>query len=143
MKFFLILVSCIFLLSCKLSASDSKKKIIGLLLEQQDAWNNGDIKSFMKAYWVSDSLKFIGAKGITYGYSKTYEGYKKRYPDKATMGNLKFEILDLSRLSENAVHMVGKWDLTREMGNIGRHFTLVWRKFDNEWLIVSDHTSAR
>ena len=59
------------------------------------------------------------------------------------MGKLKFEILDMSKLSENTVHMVGKWDLNREMGNIGGHFTLVWRKMGGEWLIVSDHTSAR
>ena len=143
MKYLLILVSSIFLFSCNPSTSDSEKIITGLLFEQQVAWNKGDIKSFMKAYWVSDSLKFIGAKGITYGYSKTYEDYKKRYPDKAAMGKLKFEILEISNLSADAVHLVGKWDLTREMGNIGGHFTLIWKKLDGEWLIVSDHTSTR
>jgi len=143
MKYLLILITTLLFVSCNQPSSDTEKVITDLLFEQQTAWNEGDIKSFMNAYWVSDSLKFIGAKGITYGYNQTYEGYQKRYPDKATMGKLTFEILDMSKLSENAVHMVGKWDLTREMGNIGGHFTLVWRKLNGEWLIVSDHTSAR
>lgn len=143
MKYLLVSAISIVFFSCNQPSSDSDKKITDLLFEQQIAWNNGDIESFMKAYWVSDSLKFIGATGITYGYNQTYNNYQKRYPDKATMGKLKFEILDMSRLSENAVHMVGKWDLTREMGDIGGHFTLVWRKMNGEWLIVSDHTSAR
>lgn len=143
MKYLLILITALLIDSCNQPTSDAEKVIADLLFEQQSAWNEGNIQSFMKAYWVSDSLKFIGAKGITYGYNQTYEGYQKRYPDKATMGNLKFEILDMSKLSEDAIHMVGKWDLTRDMGNIGGHFTLVWRKLDGEWLIVSDHTSVR
>lgn len=143
MKYLLILITALLIDSCNQPTSDAEKVIADLLFEQQSAWNEGNIKSFMKAYWVSDSLKFIGAKGITYGYNQTYEGYQKRYPDKAAMGNLKFEILNMSKLSEDAIHMVGKWDLTREMGDIGGHFTLVWRKLDGEWLIVSDHTSVR
>ena len=142
MKYLLILITALLIDSCNQPTSDAEKVIADLLFEQQSAWNEGNIKSFMKAYWVSDSLKFIGAKGITYGYNQTYEGYQKRYPDKAAMGNLKFEILNMSKLSEDAIHMVGKWDLTREMGDIGGHFTLVWRKLDGEWLIVSDHTSV-
>ena len=143
MKYLLILITALLIDSCNQPTSDAEKVIDDLLFEQQSAWDEGNIKSFMKAYWVSDSLKFIGAKGITYGYNQTYEGYQKRYPDKAAMGNLKFEILNMSKLSEDAIHMVGKWDLTREMGDIGGHFTLVWRKLDGEWLIVSDHTSVR
>jgi hypothetical protein len=143
MKYLLILIITLLFVSCKQPSSDAEKVITDLLFEQQSAWNEGNIKTFMKAYWVSDSLKFIGAKGITYGYNQTYQGYQKRYPDKATMGKLKFEILDMTMLSESAVHMVGKWDLNREMGNIGGHFTLVWKNFDGEWLIISDHTSVR
>ena len=59
------------------------------------------------------------------------------------MGKLKFEVVNFSMLSDDIVHLVGKWDLTREMGDIGGHFTLIWKKLDNKWLIISDHTSAR
>lgn len=123
--------------------SDDEQKITKLLYQQQDAWNDGDINSFMKAYWVSDSLKFIGASGITYGYHNTYEGYKRRYPDKATMGTLTFGVLHLTRISDDVFQMVGKWDLSRSIGDIGGIFTLLWRKIDDQWLIVSDHTSVR
>ncbi|MDP4678740.1 MAG: nuclear transport factor 2 family protein [Cyclobacteriaceae bacterium] len=139
---FYVVISFMFL-HCSQQSQNTESVITDLLYEQEEAWNNGDIKSFMKAYWVSDSLKFIGASGVTYGYNETYEGYQKRYPNRATMGKLKFEVVNFSMLSDDIVHLVGKWDLTREMGDIGGHFTLIWKKLDNKWLIISDHTSAR
>ena len=56
-------------LHCSQQSQNTESVITDLLYEQEEAWNNGDIKSFMKAYWVSDSLKFIGASGVTYGYN--------------------------------------------------------------------------
>lgn len=138
----ILFLTAIVLYACQPSGDD-KQKITDLLHQQQDAWNNGDIKEFMKAYWVSDSLKFIGAGGITYGYHNTFENYQRRYPNKATMGTLTFGILHLTRISDDAYQMVGKWDLSRSMGDIGGIFTLLWRRIDGQWLIVSDHTSVR
>ena len=45
------------------------------------AWNKADIKGFMDHYWNSDSLMFIGSKGVTYGWQKTYDNYVKNYPN--------------------------------------------------------------
>ena len=33
--------------------------------KQEIAWNKADVEGFMAYYWKSDSLKFIGSKGIT------------------------------------------------------------------------------
>ena len=44
-----------------------------VMQQQQDAWNKGDIESFMTGYWNSDSLMFIGSSGVTYGYKNTLE----------------------------------------------------------------------
>ncbi|GAB4381047.1 MAG: hypothetical protein Kow0075_12660 [Salibacteraceae bacterium] len=60
------------------------------LLEQRDAWNSGDIRSYMNAYWMSDSLVFIGGKDITYGWENTLNRYLKAYPGKEQMGQLSF-----------------------------------------------------
>ncbi len=48
-----------------------------VLNDQINAWNQGDLDNFMKTYWKNDSLMFIGKSGITYGWSKTLENYKK------------------------------------------------------------------
>jgi ketosteroid isomerase-like protein len=109
--------------------------------EQVVAWNRGDINGFMNAYWNNDSLSFVGQKGITYGWSKTYENYKKAYPDKTAMGELSFEIIKIEQLSKNSCFVIGKWQLKRQKDSPGGFFTLLWKKLDKKWVIVVDHTS--
>ena len=108
---------------------------------QTEAWNNGNIDEFMKGYWKSDSLKFIGKSGVTYGYNETLSGYKKRYSDTVQMGKLFFELLEIKRLSSEYYFIVGKWFLKRSVGDIGGYYTLLFRKINGKWVIVADHTS--
>ena len=121
--------------------SKDEKDVRQLLTEQDAAWNRGDIEGFMKGYWLSDSLMFIGKRGITYGWQKTMENYKNRYPDTAAMGKLNFEYIEMKQLSENYFFVVGKWYLTRTIGNLNGAFTLLLRKINNTWVIVKDHSS--
>jgi len=121
--------------------SKDEKDVRQLLTEQDAAWNRGDIEGFMKGYWLSDSLMFIGKSGITYGWQKTMENYKKGYPDTAAMGKLNFEYIEMKQLSENYFFVVGKWYLTRTIGNLNGAFTLLLRKINNTWVIVKDHSS--
>lgn len=107
---------------------------------QEEGWNKADIEGFMLYYWKSDSLKFIGSKGITYGWQKTFDNYKKSYPTKEAMGELKFTILDTKQLSKTYIYIIGKWELKKEKP-VGGHFTLLWQKINKQWVIVADHTS--
>jgi hypothetical protein len=107
---------------------------------QEKAWNTGDIKGFMEYYWKSDSLKFIGSKGITYGWQKTLDNYIKGYPSKEAMGQLTFTILECTQLSETSIYVIGKWELKKDKP-VGGHFTLLWKKIEGKWVIVADHTS--
>ncbi len=107
---------------------------------QQDSWNQGDIPGFMQYYWKHDSLKFIGSKGVTYGWQNTLDNYLRAYPDKKTMGKLTFTLIEVSELSPVSVYVIGKWHLEKDKP-AGGHFTLLWKKIDNSWVIVSDHTS--
>ncbi len=124
-------------------SAQSKDEIAvrNLLAEQTKEWNSGNIPAFMETYWKSDSLMFVGKSGVTYGWQKTMDNYKRNYPDAAAMGNLKFELLDVKRLSEMYFFVVGKWHLTRSIGDVGGTFTLVFRKINNRWIIVADHSS--
>ena len=113
-----------------------------ILLRQSDDWNRGDIDAFMVGYWPSEKLQFIGGKGVTYGWQNTLERYKRVYPDKSTMGQLKFDILEVQQLSKKVIMLTGKYTLTREHDQPTGHFLLVWRKIKGEWLIVADHCSS-
>lgn len=120
-----------------------KLAISQVLIKQQNAWNNGDIEAYMSHYWQHDSLQFIGKKGLTYGWQNTLNNYKKSYPDTASMGKLFFNILHLDIINNNCAYVVGKWSLVRnaEKGNLSGHFTLIFKKINKKWVIVSDHSS--
>lgn len=117
--------------------------ISDILFQQEEDWNNGDIDAFMDAYWKSEELQFGGANGITKGWQKTLDNYKTRYPDRETMGKLKFKIIDLTKHSIHVISLTGSWNLNRTNDNPGGHFFLLWRKIDENWKIVADHTSQR
>lgn len=139
MLFMITLVYAIF--SETFAQSKDEMDVRNLLTEQTKDWNSGNIPSFMNAYWKSDSLMFIGKSGITFGWQKTMDNYKKNYPDTAAMGKLQFELLEVKRLSVMYFFVVGKWHLTRSIGDLGGAFTLLFRKIKNKWVIVADHSS--
>jgi ketosteroid isomerase-like protein len=112
-----------------------------VLAEQTVAWNQGNIDEFMKGYWNSDSLMFIGKSGVTYGFQNTLMNYKKNYNSADLMGKLDFELIKVQQLSPDYVFVVGKWHLTRNAGDVGGHYDLLFRKVKGKWVIVSDHTS--
>lgn len=130
--------------SCAKPVFDEKveaKAIRAVLHAQEIAWNNGDLETFMQGYWNSDSLLFISTRGINKGWQATLEGYKQRYPDRAAMGTLRFNLLRMETLSESQFLVVGKYFLTRLGGNLEGSFTLIFRKIDGMWVAVYDHTS--
>lgn len=122
--------------------AQKKSEILEVLNRQQENWNKGDIETFMQDYWKSDELKFIGKNGIVKGWQATLDRYLKSYPDRATMGQLKFDIKEVDFLSKKSAWVLGQWHLTRpEKGDVGGFFTLIFKKIDGKWVIVSDHTS--
>jgi hypothetical protein len=119
-----------------------RKAILSILDRQTADWNAGNTDAFMNGYWKSDSLTFVGKVGVTYGYDATLSNYKRRYPDRAAMGTLKFTILKLEFQANGVAYVIGKFHLTRpKVGDAEGHFTLLWRKIKGTWVIVSDHSS--
>lgn len=134
--------------STTLFSQKEVKKVLLNMIVQEQAWNNGDIPGFMGYYWNNDSLKFIGGKGITYGWQKTLDNYLKSYPNKEAMGTLTFSIIEATQLSKTSIYVIGKWSLKKDTSTssvtnkpAGGHFTLLWKKINNQWVIVADHTS--
>lgn len=129
-------------LSFSLSAqSKDETEVRNVLAKQSAAWNRGDVDAFMVGYWENDSLMFIGKSGITYGYKNTLANYKKGYPDTTAMGKLTFTLIHVRQLSPEYFHVTGKYYLSRTIGDASGHFTLVFRKINGRWLIISDHSS--
>jgi len=109
---------------------------------QEKAWNRGDLKAYMSAYWNSDSLMFIGRNGPTYGWSKTYSNYVNAYPNQERMGKLTFNILKLDIINDTHACVIGKWHLKRSKDEPQGYFSLLWQKKEGEWKIIIDHSSS-
>ena len=116
--------------------------IMKVMKFQENAWNSGDINSFMEGYIKSDELVFSGKSGPVYGWNETRNRYLKNYPDTQTMGQLKFTVNKIRSVSSNVAFLIGEYYLTRSTEDSYGHFTLFWKKINNKWLIISDHTSA-
>ena len=142
MKQLLLIAVTIFYFTTAFSQTAKDEAAIRQILNRQSRdWNSGNIEAFMKGYWQSDSLLFIGKSGPKCGYTTTLENYKKGYPDTAAMGKLTFDILQVRPLSALYFFVVGKWHLQRSIGNLEGHFTLLFKKIKDEWVIVADHSS--
>ena len=115
--------------------------ILAVLTSQQNDWNKGDIRGFMSGYWNSSELTFAGTRGFTRGWQPVMARYEKTYGDKAAMGTLDFQELELRSLGSDAVMVLGKWHLQRQAGDVGGIFTLVFQRFPEGWRIVHDHTT--
>jgi ketosteroid isomerase-like protein len=135
------IIAALLLFACSLLHAQDKQAILKLMNDQQNAWNKGDIATFMQGYWKSDSLVFVGKAGPLYGWQSTIGRYYKTYPDKDAMGQLQFGVIKLDLLDRNNAFMLGSWHLDRKAGATGGYFTLWFRKINGEWKIVCDHTS--
>ncbi|RPH34187.1 MAG: DUF4440 domain-containing protein [Bacteroidales bacterium] len=118
-----------------------KKEIIAVMDSQAKCWSNGDIDGFMDGYWKSDSLRFLGRRGLTRGWQTTLNNYKKSYPDKKAMGILKFNHISFEAMNEKNMFVVGKWALEREKDTLSGYYSLLWGKIDGQWKVIFDHTN--
>jgi len=140
MKKLLLIALILFVLSCSKNNANDIDAIKQILTIQQICWNNGDIDGFMLGYWNSDKFKFSW-HGIEYGWKNALEKYKISYPTKESMGEFSFEILDVKLTSDTTAVLDGKWELIRKNDNPKGSFSYIFKKIENNWLIISDYTT--
>jgi ketosteroid isomerase-like protein len=119
-----------------------ESQILKMLSEQADAWNHGDIDSFMTSYWKSDETLFVGASGVIRGWQAVLARYHRVYPDRKAMGHLTFSNMEAHRWCADSAFVLGNFHLDRENDHPEGIFTLDLRKFPEGWRIVADHTTA-
>lgn len=139
MKNILFLLCFIITLSSVAQSEIEDKTAIKFVMKlQEKAWSQNDLEGFMKGYWKSDSLKFYGSSGLTYGWEKTLANYKKGYPTKDHSGTLTFKINDISKIENNSYWVMGEYYLSRKVGDANGIFLIIFRKINGEWKIVAD-----
>ena len=136
-----LIILSFFLIQQTFAQDKDEQAIRKILNDQIIAWNAGNIEEFMKGYWNSDSVMYIGKNGITYGYNNILQKYKKGFPDKNSMGKLTFDIIHKNELSPEIYFVVGKYRVERNNSVLEGHFTLLFKKINDRWMIISDHSS--
>ena len=122
--------------------SPEESQIRALIDSQAEAWNRGDIDSFMTPYWKSEDTEFVGANGIVRGWEAVRQRFRHTYPDRSAMGTLSFTNLEIHVTCADAAYVVGQFQLQRENDKPAGVFSLDFRKFPEGWRIVLDHTTA-
>ncbi len=136
----ILFLLCFFITLSSVAQSEIEDKtaIKFVMKLQEKAWSQNDLEGFMKGYWKSDSLKFYGSSGLTYGWEKTLANYKKGYPTKDHSGTLTFKINDISKIEDNSYWVMGEYYLSRKVGDANGIFLIIFRKINGEWKIVAD-----
>ena len=139
----LLIIACLLvsLSAVKAQIIPDEQQVRDVMTAQIVAWNGGNLDAFMQGYAHTDSIMFIGSKGVTYGWDSTLVHYKKTYPNKTAMGVLSFNLITVKRLSPDYFFVVGKYTLIRERDTPTGHYDLLFQKINGKWFIVSDHTS--
>jgi len=140
-----ILVFCTLILSqtgfTQTTEQEDKEAIMAVLKAQRLAWSDNNMEEFMEGYWKSDSLKFYGRNGVTYGWENTLERYKQAYPTPDHTGILSFKITDISKITDEAYYVMGEYHLKRTVGNATGIFMIIFKRIDGEWKIIADTSS--
>ncbi|WP_435579001.1 YybH family protein [Gilvibacter sp.] len=138
----LITVVCLLFLSQQQFAQSQQEQdktaILKVMADQSKAWSNHDLEGFMEGYWKSDSLKFYGSGGLVKGWQATLERYQKSYPTAEHTGVLKFTIDDVSPAGTDSYTVMGRFYLSRDVGDANGVFLVVFRKINGQWKIVAD-----
>lgn len=123
-------------------AAASRAAIRSVLDAQVAAWNRGDIEDFMAGYAQTDSLRFASGGSVYRGWTTALDRYQTTYPDRAAMGTLQFEQIDVQLLAANVALVFGRWQLVRAEDAPRGLFTLLLTRREDGWRIVHDHTSS-
>jgi beta-aspartyl-peptidase (threonine type) len=129
---------------------DAVAPLLGVVHDQERAWNAGSIEDFMAAgYWSSEDLTFLSGGDWTRGYATVLQRYRRRYGEEGRqMGRLSFTDLEALRLGAEVGLVRGRWKLTfADAEPLEGLMTLVMERRPESggdrggWRIVHDHTS--
>ena len=131
--------------SAREASPETAVEAIKVVLDKQEAdWNKGDLDAFLEGYWRNPGVVFQSGGTRNDGFEAMRDRYHKRYKaDGKAMGKVAFSKVEILPLGPDSAFVRGGWGLTMPDGKTpGGLFTLVFRKFDDGWKIVHDHTSV-
>lgn len=116
--------------------------VTAVLARQRAAWNRGDLAAYMDGYARTGDLVFTSGGQVRRGWEDTLRRYQGRYGgDRAGMGTLAFDVLEVQPLGADGAVVLGRWRLTDTPNAGSGVFSVVLERRPEGWRIVHDHTS--
>ena len=122
------------------------------LLEKQIAdWNRGDLEAFCAVY--APDAAFLSPDGYRSGRAEVQARYRSKYADRAAMGRLSLEIVEVRTVSGTeftllgdavpgrvqGVSVMGRWKIERDQGEPASGGTMVvFRRAGEGWELIQD-----
>ena len=116
------------------------KEIGSAMRQQVDSWNSGELAGFMKYYWRSGKMTFHGGKRRLQGWETLNSMYIETYSGEQR-GILEFSGIEINVLSPESAYVLGDWKVELPDTVKQGKFTLIWKKMNEGWRIVHDHSS--
>lgn len=123
------------------AASGAADQAIAALSRQAADWNRGDLEAFTAVY--AENAVFLSPSGVHRGRGEVLARYRDRYPNRAAMGRLSFEVIE-TRVSDDAslVTLAARWHLAypedADREDASGLTLLVLRRDPVGWKIVQD-----
>jgi uncharacterized protein (TIGR02246 family) len=122
----------------------ARTEVETLLSTQAAAWNRGDLEAFCSVY--AEDAAFASPKGLTHGRQTILERYRTSYVDRAAMGTLSFEVLEVrqptterKQRQPDSCSLLARWRLAYPDKETRSGLTLlVFHRVGGRWLIVQD-----
>jgi len=127
------------------SLSATRAAIQAVLDDSAAGWNAADIDRFMGCYENAPTTSYISGSRLARGYPEIRALYIDRFNggDKATMGALTLEILDLRPIDATHAYVIGRFHLRRDAahgGDASGLTTLLFHRSAAGWRIIADHS---
>lgn len=122
------------------TASDVRESALAVFEAGAQAWNRGDLDGYLATY--AEDARWVSGTTVIRGRAQIAAAFRSRFHAADEMGSLAAENLEVDVIGASDAVVFGEWVHT--LGERVRRgvFTVHLRRFGDEWLTVSDHTSG-
>lgn len=141
-----LFMACTMLAACAPSAApppaDPTPELERLLHVSAQAWNAGDLDSFLITYARDSATSFVTSRGPIYGFEEIRGRYAARFGPGAVRDSLTFADFTVRMLGADYVLSTARYVLTRgDSVTASGPFTVIWQRRPEGWRMIHDHTS--
>jgi uncharacterized protein (TIGR02246 family) len=125
------------------TASREQLDVTKIVLAQENAWNKGDLETYLSYYKDAPDTEAI-LNGPVRGFDAIRNAMRQSFPNRDAMGSLEQSSVEVRELGPDHALAIGHYKLIRSRKNGGEaegNFTEIFEKTEAGWkLVFSENT---